>query len=64
MTQRTLVPTMLDEAVALQQHMTEFQAYKAGLFEGNTDLLTAVADCATCIINLIGELQKVRQKGD
>lgn len=64
MAQKTLIPTMLEEATSLSRHMTDFQAYKAGFFQDNPDLLAAIADCATCLVNLIQELAAARTKGD
>lgn len=61
---KTLIPTMLDEATALSRHMTDFQAYKAGFFQDNQELLDAIAQCATCLVNLIQELSAARNRGD
>jgi len=64
MARKTGVPTMLDEARSLQNHITNFQAFQAGFFDTNQDLLAAIADCASCLVGLIEELSKVREKGD
>lgn len=64
MTRRTGVPTMLDEAQQLQNHITRYTPTLQGLFPLNNDLLTAIADCANCLVNLIQELSAVREQGD
>lgn len=64
MSRKTGVPTMLDEARSLQNHITNFQAFQAGFFDTNADLLNAIAACAGCLVDLITELSKVREKGD
>jgi len=64
MTRRTLIPTMLDEAGSLQEHMTNFQVHQAGFFGDNPELLAAIADCATCLVNLIQALSAARERGD
>lgn len=55
---------MLDEAQSLQKHITDYQPTIASVFSSNTDLIAALADCAACLVNLITELGKVREKGD
>lgn len=64
MTQKTGVPTMLDEAQSLQKHITQFTPTIQGAYSGNNTLITALADCAQCLVNLIQELGAVRAKGD
>jgi len=64
MTQKTGVPTMLDEAQSLQKHITQFTPTIQGVYSGNNTLINALADCAQCLVNLIQELGAVRAKGD
>jgi len=64
MTRRTGVPTMLEEAQKLSGHISDFQPTIQGLYPTNSNLQTALVDCASCLINLITELSKVREKGD
>jgi len=64
MSRKTGVPTMLDEAQSLQNHITSFQPTIASVYEGNPSLITALADCAACLVNLINELSAVRERGD
>lgn len=64
MTRKTGVPSMLDDARSLQNRLTTFQAFQAGFFSENSDLLGAIGECAACLVSLIEELGKVREKGD
>ena len=64
MARRTGVPTMLDEAQSLQQHITQYTPVVQGIFPLSPELVTAMNDCANCLTSLITELSKVREVGD
>lgn len=55
---------MLEEAQSLQNHITRYTVTLQGLYPSNQSLLTALADCAQCLVNLIQELASVRETGD
>lgn len=61
---KTLVPTMLKEATDLSRHITEFQAFKAGLFTDNPELIAKAAECGACLIEFIQQLSAAREYGD
>lgn len=64
MARKTGVPTMLEEAQQLAEHISGFQPGIQSLYPTNSSLQSALVDCAACLINLITELSKVREKGD
>lgn len=63
-TQRTGVPTMLQEAQNLSKHLTTYSPILTQLHEENLDLLAALASCAQCLVSLINELAAIRDIGD
>ncbi len=64
MARRTGVPTILKESQRLQKHITTYTPVIQSIHPTNQDLLTALASCATCLVNLIQEVSAVRELGD
>lgn len=64
MARRTGIPTILEEAQSLQNHLTAYQPTIQSIHPTNTDLLDAITSCATCLVNLIQEVSAVRERGD
>lgn len=64
MARKTGVPTLLDEAQSLSKHLTAFNPTLQSIYSSNQDLLDALLAAAQCLIPLITELGKVRERGD
>lgn len=61
---RTGIPSMITNGKKLQNLITDYTVTITLLHPLNDGLLTALADCAVCLVTLLQELAAVREQGD
>lgn len=64
MARRTGIPTMIWTGKKMQNLITNYSTTIQQIHPTKTGLLTALADCAQCLVVLLQELAAVREQGD